>query len=207
MSRRALTLAATFLLLPSLSAGQPAGNFRVGAAVGSAWGDHNAVPSIGIVAAYRLAPKWEIELDASTLRKLDVGTFPACPPGVFCFAIPAVIGGSYELRARAVSVVGNLVASIPATTHRMRPYLLAGGGITRLALEQRHDSLAIVSETRTTGWVASFGGGLELVVSRRLSVNLDARRQHVIAPDVFHRGDIRERWSVIRLGSSVSYRF
>jgi len=192
------------------TAQSPDSGARIGFLVGGSFGDGGQTAGIGVSAGYRFNPPLGVELNVSHLPGLDFGEFPACPPDVFCIAVPvsgSVIGGTFSLRGRATSYTVNLVSEMPTRIHWLRPYISGGGGVASVRRVQQHTFFNLGSTTSATDPVLTVGGGVDFLVWRGLAVGVELRYLRVFEEDQFGRSDVPHNLNVTSLGSLVSYRF
>ncbi|MBK5297364.1 MAG: hypothetical protein JJE40_09410 [Vicinamibacteria bacterium] len=84
------------------------------------------------------------------------------------FQDPLLVRGS-----SVTTLTGNLVLTLPRkyTEYGLRPYLVAGGGVVRVAIDQGEALL----DVQTTMKVLDFGGGATGFLTDRIGLNWDVR--------------------------------
>jgi opacity protein-like surface antigen len=183
-------------------------NARVAAFVSSAVGDGGPSPALGVTAGYRVLRNMRVEVDAAVVPNLDFGRFYTCPPNAVCIAVASF---PFSLRGDAAAIGGNVVGELPWRTRRIRPYVLAGAGIAHVRRQQRQQQFTSssirVTTFDSTKPLLTGGGGVDVLLGDRAALGVDARYQRMFEEDHFHRIDIRPNLDLVRIGSSISYRF
>ena len=198
------------LLIASLVVALPAyaqHEARITASLSSAFGDGGPAPAVALAAAYPVFSRVRLEVEGTYVRSLDFGSYQSCPPTLFC---AAVVSFPFTLTGDAASLGGNVVAELPWRARRIRPYVVAGAGmahVRRERLERWYDGRTFFSTLSSTGPLITAGGGVEFLLGRGVTLAADARYQRTYEKDQFHRIDIPPNLDLVRIGSSVGYRF
>ena len=148
-----------------------------------------------------------LEVEGSFVRRLDFGSYYSCPPKAIC---AAVVSFPFTLTGDAATLGGNIVAELPWRTRRIRPYVVGGAGLAHVRRERRerwYDGRTFFSTLSSTGPLITAGGGVEFLLGRRVALAADARYQRMYEKDQFHRVDIPPNLDLVRIGSSLGYRF
>ena len=205
---RLLVIVVAFLIAPPPPASaQVTRDARVAASLGGTFGDGGPALAVSASAAYPAVGRARLEVEGSFVRRLDFGNYYSCPPDAVC---AAVVSFPFTLTGDAASLGGNIVAELPWSTQRIRPYVVGGAGIAHVRRERRerwYDGRTFFSTLSSTGPLITAGGGIEFLLGRRVTLAADARYQRMYEKDHFHRIDIRPNLDLVRIGSSVGYRF
>lgn len=180
---------------------------RIAAFVSSAVGDGGPAPAVGLTAGHRVARNMRLEIDATYIRNLDFGSYYSCPPNAVCVALASF---PFTLRGDAASLGGNVVAELPWRTRRIRPYLVGGAGVAHVRREERQRRFDLSTTRRTfssTRPLLTAGGGVDFLFGNHMALGADARYQRMFEKDQFHRIDIPPNLDLVRIGSSIGYRF
>jgi opacity protein-like surface antigen len=205
---RVFTVLLVYVLVPLAAFAQAReSDGRIAAFFSGAVGDGGPAPAVGVTAGYRVLRSMRVELDATYVPRLDFGRFFTCPPDKICAAVASF---PFTLRGDAVAAGGNVVGELPWRTRRIRPYVVAGAGIAhvrRTERQQQFNSPVRVTTFNSTGPLLTAGGGVDILLGNRLALGADARYQRMFETDHFQRIDIRPNLDLVRIGSSLSYRF
>jgi opacity protein-like surface antigen len=180
---------------------------RITASLSSAFGDGGPAPTVALAAAFPVVSRVRAEIEGTFVRNLDFGQYYSCPPQAIC---AAVVSFPFTLTGDAASLGGNIVAEVPWRTRRIRPYIVGGGGIAhvrRERLETRFDRTTTLTTLSSTAPLLTAGGGVEFLLGDRLVLAGDARYQRMWEKDQFHRIDIPPNVDLVRVGSTIGYRF
>lgn len=134
---------------------------------------------------------------------LAMGEYPACPPGLVCVAI---VGGTLDLRADAISVAGNLLVEVPSPDHRLHPYVVGGAGLSSVRRELRHRTFRTLTTSTSNDPFVTVGAGADFSLGRGFAVGAEARYERAIGGEDFGRVDIPTSVGWTRAGVTVSYR-
>jgi hypothetical protein len=204
----------TFIVLPGLMIGlwlpellhaqerQPAGP-SVAAFVGGSFGDGGTGRAAGASIGFQFRRQLGFELEIAHLPNLRLVTNPCPPSSGDCSLNPMQLSG------RALTWLGYVVKNF-SQSGRVRPYVLAGGGIATIRRTCVWSIHCIDSSQAVTRHLPALsgGGGLELMVLRHLGIAADARY-------VFRFGEgglvtsrsVREPLNMARATTRVVYRF
>lgn len=202
------------LTLDGASAAQAAsGGPQVSGIIGGSFAEGRNARAEAVAAGYRFTRTLSLEVEVGHLPNLgfDVGPV-ACflPPSSGCSAYTGQSGG------RAVTFLTSMVVHAPMHRSRLKPYMLAGGGIANLRQSIRFP--------RCSSWVhcipgdrsqnvpaLAAGGGVEYRIWRGLELGMDARYLRLFTepfPTVLDDPyKIPKPLTVVRFGTTVRYRF
>jgi hypothetical protein len=182
---------------------------RASVTVGASFGDGETALASSVALGFQLLPRLGLEFELAHARKLDF-TLDLCPAPLVC-----VRGGHLPVTGRTVSLVPHLVVELLPSSHRLRVYVQAGGGVGHV--RQRYftsvptsGAIEPVELTRSNMVAAfSFGGGAMVQLSRRLEVGADVRSLYVLDDESTTDRHITPAGvlSTLRVGSRVSWRF
>ena len=212
---RVVCAALALVLVPSLSEGQARSPLTrdLGGFVSGSFGDGGPTPAVGINATIRVTEVLRFEVDGSYRPDLDFGQIPLCAPNLMC-ALMTTGGptglfraGSYNVHARARSATVSLVTDLPIRFGSMQPYIAAGGGLANVRRELRDTEFPSAITRTSTDPMVTIGGGIDVPLTGRIVIGLDARFERVFSEQQFDRPDMPEDLNLTRVGVVIRYRF
>jgi hypothetical protein len=187
-----IACAALALVVPTLASAQSnPGSLRVGGLLSGSMAAGHAAPTIGISGSYRVAPRLSVEGDLSHFRDITLVEFAGTVPSASSW------------HARATSISANVLVDLSSGSSSLRPFLAFGGGSARVRREVRGVDSCACARTDVRP-LATFGGGVDVLLSSRVALGLDVRFQRVFEDPGVFRPNLR---SLKRVGTVVSYRF
>jgi hypothetical protein len=233
----ALILLAIAVLVPGRASAQTDSGGFASVAVSALSIDDDSTTSIAATIGYRLNPILSLGVEFTSVPTFRpaVPNFPiparlrtptpiplnVVPPGGAAVDIAIFPSPSITIEGEdghATIFTGNLRLSIPTRWPRLRPYLVAGGGVGNVTDEVRFSisynptvpfagfpgtfpmtpSFSEVFRRSTTDFAMTFGGGVSVIMTERWSIDADARYLGITGHRDINTG---------RYGGGVTFRF
>jgi opacity protein-like surface antigen len=209
---RILCAAGILAAVPSITAAQAPFPRGLGGFVSGSLGDGGPAPAVGVTATIRVTQTLRFEVNGSYRPDLDFGQIPLCPPDAACIlASETSLGlfraGAYNVHARARSATVSLVTDLPIRFGAVQPYVAAGGGLANVRRELRDTELPNALTRTSTDPMLTVGGGVDVPLTDRIVLGLDARFERVFSEQQFDRPDMPKDLNLTRVGVVVRYRF
>jgi opacity protein-like surface antigen len=182
----------------------------LGGFVSGSFGDGGPAPGLGVTATIRVTRTLRFEVDGSYRPDLDFGQIPLCPPGLACILASETSlfrTGAYNVHARSRSATISLVSDLPIRFGALQPYVAAGGGFANVRRELRDTEIPGVIARTSTDPMLTVGGGVDVPLTDRFALGLDARFERVLGEPQFDRPDMPEDFNLARVGLVIRYRF
>ena len=228
LARSAFLAASLLILCSNPATAQPAGadvQARVSGLVGAAFGGDSLVPTFSGAIGFQFNRRIGLELDFGYLDSLETvdddlprilsilqisGPLTTFLPGGTAI-FPPIPSITLRTDSRIVTLIGNIVIDLP-TAGRLRPYVVAGGGIANLSRRMTFESPLAAqltfpflifprndNRTNENALAVTTGGGIDIMMRHGFAVGVDVRY-------LFVPSDI-EDLNLARVGIRASYRF
>jgi opacity protein-like surface antigen len=205
------------LTLDGASAAQaPTGGPQVSGVIGGSFAEGRNARAEAVAAGYRFTRALSLEVEVGHLPNLGFDVGPGRPAG--CFLPPSSDCSAYvgQSGGRAVTFLTNIVIHAPRHTSRLKPYILAGGGIANVRQSIRFPRCSswvhcIAFDRSQNVLAVAAGGGVAYRIWRGLELGMDARYLRLfteafpaVLDDPYR---IPEPVGVVRFATTVRYRF
>ncbi len=179
---------------------------RAAFTTGASFGDGGTALALSAVLGFALLDRVGLEFEVAYARRQDF-TIDLCPPPGVC-----ILGGRLPVTGRTLALVPQVTIELLPPRHRARAYVQAGAGAGHV--RQRYwfprQAPDAVEHTRSNLTAAiAYGGGVDVAVSRRLSIGADARWLYLFDDEAGAERFITPDGTLttVRIGSRVSWRF
>ena len=183
------------------------GKVSISSSIGASVADGGPAPALGVTFGYRPMEPFGFELELSYLLSMDFGEFDG--PRILALGLfrPTIYPPlEFDVTGRAVMFGANVVGYLPVGGSRLRPYVVAGGGVADVErrVEQREGCVCPAGSYRGPGFsetalALSAGGGLDLQAWRAVAVGVDARYTHLFTD--------ADAIDLARISGRVTWRF